>query len=249
VSDPTEPKAKFIELMRAGESVGAACRQLGISRRAIANWRNDDPEFRALVEQAVLDTAAIRRERHVALGKSRRRPTQLVRERTPYGNKKIAKYVEPFLYQLARGMSPTKAAESVGVAIGTVYRWKADDVQFAERWAEAMQEANDRLEDEAHRRAVEGYNPRPVFDKAGNVVCEIRDYSDMLLLAKLRGRLPEIYNKPDVSLNAKVEVRLTREQAAERLQQFGLPVPLLTTEFEDVDDRDPNDGSGQGHKQ
>lgn len=233
-------KAQFLELMRAGESVAEACRRLGIARSTFAGYRKRDPEFRSAIEQAVVDTAAIRRERHVAIGRSHKRSTLIPRE--PGQTKKIAKYIEPFLYELARGKSPTKAAEAVGVAWGTVYRWKADDPEFAQRWAEAMQQANDRLEDEALRRAVEGYNPRPVFDREGNKVCEIRDYSDTLLMQRLRGRMPEVYNRPDLSVSTKVEVRLTREQARERLQQFGLPVPQLTTEFEDDTDRASDDG-------
>jgi hypothetical protein len=53
-----------------------------------------------------------------------------------------------------------------------------------------------------------------------------------LLLAILRGKRPEVYARPDSQTNVNVEVRLTREQALERLRQLGLPVPFIETEFE-----------------
>jgi hypothetical protein len=124
----------------------------------------------------------------------------------------------------------TAAAEYAGVSRAMVFRWRRDDPEFALRWDEALQMGVDRLEDEAHRRAVHGV-VRPVY-QGGAKVGEIREYSDTLLLAILRGKRPEVYCRPDVNVNIKGKVELTREQAADRLRQLGLPVPWIETEFE-----------------
>lgn len=232
-----QQKVEFLALMREGVSVLEAGRRLNLTRSRISGTRKADKEFGAAVRQAMFDTADIRRDAVTVRVRSSHAPAKLPRSGLSGGLKKTFKYVDPFLDGLAHGMSPTKAAEVAQVALSTVYSWRQDDPEFAQRWAEAIQQGNDRLEDEAYRRGVEGYNERPVFDKDGRQVATIRDYSDTLLMQRLRGRLPEVYNRPDLSLSAKVEVRLTREQALERMQQFGLPVPQLTTEFEDDADR------------
>jgi hypothetical protein len=148
----------------------------------------------------------------------------------PVEGKKVPAIVEPFLAELAHGASVTAAAEYAGVSRAMVFRWRRDDPEFAQRWDEAVQMGVDRLEDEAHRRAVHGV-ARPVY-QGGARVGEIREYSDTLLLAILRGKRPEVYARLDTQTNVNVEVRLTREQALERLHQLGLPVPFIETEFE-----------------
>lgn len=67
-----------------------------------------------------------------------------------------------FLDNLRETANVTVAARAAGVSSGTVYKHKREDVLFAERWDEAMQEAIDMLEHEAHRRAFEG-TEEPVF--------------------------------------------------------------------------------------
>jgi hypothetical protein len=74
----------------------------------------------------------------------------------------------------------------------TVYRWLAQpDGKFREVYDEAMEDAIDLVEAEAHRRAVEG-TLKPVY-QGGEKVGEVREYSDTLLLAILKGRRPEVY--------------------------------------------------------
>lgn len=59
---------------------------------------------------------------------------------------------------------------------------------FAEAMTRAKEEADDRLETEALRRAVEGVD-EPVFHK-GKVCGKVRRYSDGLLQALLRANRP-----------------------------------------------------------
>lgn len=235
-------KDEFLARMREGVSIREASNRMRINVSVVTKWRGYDKEFGAAVERALIDTAGIRQAAQIAKSRAGHRITRLPRSSKPHGLKKIPRYIDPFLDALAHGASPTRAAEIAEVSFDTVHSWKRDDPDFAERWAQALAQGNDRLEDEAWRRAVEGANPRPIFDKEGRQVCVVRDYSDTLLGQMLRGRKPEVYNRPDLSLSTKVEVRLTREQALERMQQFGLPVPQLTAEFEDDVDR-TNDGS------
>lgn len=244
LSDPLnkDQKGEFVKLMLEGLSIRAGAVKIGVHWERIGRARRADPEFDLLVRSAMRSTAGIRQQATLTRIEAGHRATTMSKSGEFGGKKKIPRYVEPFLTALARGMSPSAAADFADISWRTVYKWKQEDPEFALRWAESIIQSNDLLEDEAHRRGVEGYNPRPVYDKEGNKVCEIRDYSDSLLLARLRGRIPEVYNRPDVSVSTKLEVRLTRAQALERMQQFGLPVPQLTAEFEDDADRITGDG-------
>lgn len=67
-----------------------------------------------------------------------------------------------FLDELRDTANVTLAARAAGVTSGTAYKHKREDVLFAERWEEALAEAVDMLEHEAHRRAFKG-TEEPVF--------------------------------------------------------------------------------------
>jgi hypothetical protein len=56
-----------------------------------------------------------------------------------------------------------------------------------------MEAGTDLIEQEAWRRAVDGYD-RPVFQD-GELVGLVRAYSDVLLMMLLRGRRPEAYRE------------------------------------------------------
>ena len=223
-----ERQAEFLALISEGESIGGACRRLKISNSRVNTFRNAHRYFDAQMRQAFIDSA-VKRQEIFRQRSTAWRPRSGVPSR-PVEGKKVPAIVEPFLAELAHGASVTAAAEYAGVSRAMVFRWRRDDPEFALRWEEAVQMGTDRLEDEAHRRAVHGV-ARPVY-QGGAKVGEIREYSDMLLLAILRGKRPEVYARPETSTNVNVEVRVTRAQALERLRQLGLPVPFIETEFE-----------------
>ncbi len=56
---------------------------------------------------------------------------------------------------------------------------------FAAAWDEALEDANDLLEEEARRRAVEGV-PRERYDKDGQLISVETEYSDSLLTLLLK---------------------------------------------------------------
>ena len=102
-----------------------------------------------------------------------------------------------FLAALGRGVSVARAAAAAGFSYGFAYKWRAADPEFAARWQEAYEEGTDVLEDEAHRRAVDGVGT-PVY-YGGKKIGETRKYSDMLLMFLLRGRRPEKYRERLIS--------------------------------------------------
>ncbi len=98
---------------------------------------------------------------------------------------------EKFLEAFRQTGNVTEAAEKAGVNRATPYKWRKKDPKFAKAWEEAEQEAADRLEREAWRRAVEGVE-EPVYYK-GKQIDSIRKYSDTLLIFLLKGNRPEKY--------------------------------------------------------
>ena len=80
------------------------------------------------------------------------------------------------------------------------YRWIKADAEYALAFGEAHEEACDRLEAEARRRAVQGveepvYGKLPGKDTGTGQVGTIRKYSDTLLIFLLKGARPEKYRE------------------------------------------------------
>lgn len=98
-----------------------------------------------------------------------------------------AKFIEAF----AGVGNVSAAAKLAGVGRRTHYQWLKDDAAYAEAFADAVDEAADRLEVEARRRAVNGI-VEPVFHK-GVQVGTIKKYSDTLLIFLLKGARPDKY--------------------------------------------------------
>jgi hypothetical protein len=84
--------------------------------------------------------------------------------------------------------SVTSAADRAGISRKSLYKIRADDADFAEKWAGALESFGDVLEHEARRRGVQGVE-EPVF-QGGQQVGTVRRFSDTLLLAMLRARIP-----------------------------------------------------------
>lgn len=96
-----------------------------------------------------------------------------------------------FLLALEQTASVVKACELASIGRSTVYDWRDNDPEFAKDWDAAIERGCDALEDEAVRRAHEGYD-RPVY-QGGERVGVIREYSDTLLIFLLKGRRPNKY--------------------------------------------------------
>lgn len=95
------------------------------------------------------------------------------------------------------------AARSAQIGRQTHYDWKASDEEYARAFADSTQEAAERLEQEARRRAVVGVDKPLVYRgqitrdaKTGQPVT-VKEYSDTLLIFLMKGAMPEKYGDWD----------------------------------------------------
>ncbi len=111
----------------------------------------------------------------------------------------------------------TSAAKAAGIHPGTHYGWCKRDAKYKEAAGGAYQQAMDRFEDEATRRALDGveevvlYKGEPVMVD-GKVLKRVR-HSDALLQFMLKAGRPDKYaERKQVEQNTTVKGRLTVEE-------------------------------------
>lgn len=85
----------------------------------------------------------------------------------------------------------SEAARAAGIGRRTAYEWRDADKKFSDDWDDAEQEAADKLEREAWRRAVDGVD-KPVVHQ-GIITATYKEYSDKMLEILLKGHRPEKY--------------------------------------------------------
>ena len=104
-----------------------------------------------------------------------------------------------FLHALRASGNVSAAARAAGTCRSRCYEARRRDPGFAAAWADALEEAADRLEMEAFRRAVEGVGEDRFF--RGDVVGQVTRYSDRLLMFLLKARRPAVFgavrDRPD----------------------------------------------------
>jgi hypothetical protein len=129
---------------------------------------------------------------------------------------------DAFFATLALTGNVTRAAEAANIERKTAYLARERDPAFRARWADALDEASDRLEEEARRRAY-GVDEPVIFQGEpcvtwvgpdGNVVGKeapgarlvpltVKKYSDGLLMFLLKACRPEKYReRQDVSVTS-----------------------------------------------
>lgn len=84
-----------------------------------------------------------------------------------------------------------KACKAVDISRQTAYQWRREIEAFAEAWDAAMKVGVTALEDEAHRRAFEGFD-KPIVHQ-GVVMDTCKEYSDTLAIFLLKAHAPEKY--------------------------------------------------------
>lgn len=110
-----------------------------------------------------------------------------------------------FLRELSEYPNITLAARAVGVSVATIYKHRKDDPLFAERMQEALDEAVDLLEDEAHRRAFKGVE-KPIFFR-DQEIAKVREYSDGLAMFLLKAHRPNKYReRSEVAMSGNLSV-------------------------------------------
>lgn len=108
------------------------------------------------------------------------------------GDKFTGKCRQTFLEELARTGHIYHACKIAGISYQTMKHHrkggpKADrDPTFEADYQQAMGDYVGMLKAEAQRRAVDGWEERPVIDKEGHIVGHVQKYSDNLLLALLK---------------------------------------------------------------
>jgi hypothetical protein len=85
------------------------------------------------------------------------------------------------------------ACAAANVHRQTYYDWLRDDPTFATAAREAREVAIEALEEEAHRRAIEGVED-PIYYK-GEFVATVRKPSDTLMIFLLKANRPEKYRE------------------------------------------------------
>lgn len=116
-----------------------------------------------------------------------------------------------FLNALAKFGSIKAAAQDAEIDRTTHYTWM-DDETYRKAYERARQIAADALEEEARRRAVEGY-----IGKDG-----VREYSDKLLIALLKANFPDRYKErveSKVELSGEVGIVDALKEARKRLKE------------------------------
>lgn len=111
-----------------------------------------------------------------------------------------------FFQSLSQGGSVRQALRCSGYSRTMVYVWRKADETFAARWGDADETAIERMEEEADRRAIDGTS-KPVFFK-GDECGHIQDYSDTLLIFRLKAKRPHVY-RDNVSLEHSGTVAVT----------------------------------------
>ena len=109
-----------------------------------------------------------------------------------------------FLESYKQWSNISYACEQAGVARPNVYYWLEHDEQFAFAFNQASEQATERLEKEAWRRATEGSPYKRTSYWHGEPVGtdEKIEYSDALMMLLLRARRPDLYReKLDVAVN------------------------------------------------
>jgi hypothetical protein len=107
---------------------------------------------------------------------------------------------QQFLEYLAETGNVSRSTRLVGTSPARLYALRNNDPAFRQAWDEAEQVAADRLEEEAWRRAVEGFDEpvvsggKLVRDEDGNAVM-VRRYSDVLLIRLLQAHRPQKFDR------------------------------------------------------
>jgi hypothetical protein len=195
--DKARLKVRLLEELRRTGRPHMAMAACGISKGVLAWWKRQDPEFIDAWRAVMAKT------------------NQYLRSPRPHGEKRSQVNYRRFLKELSEGWSVTRAAIAIDVSPNTAYNWRMENppvelvdecgepyldsdgspmtVPFAEAWALAEEAGTDNLEDEAYRRARMGTD-RPVY-QGGALAGYVREYSDTLMLALLKGRRPRKFSE------------------------------------------------------
>lgn len=120
-----------------------------------------------------------------------------------------------FLAAIAQGATVLKATKAAKTSRQCAYVWRDNDPAFAASWAEAKQCGIDVLEDEVHRRAVDGIL-EDVYHN-GVIIGQRVKYSDTLLIFALNAANPAKYRpKTEVHHSGSIDFTATLHAAHQK---------------------------------
>ena len=100
-------------------------------------------------------------------------------------------WTDAFLAALSECGILSQASELAGIDRVSVWRRRQDDAEFAAACDRAIEMAADKLEAEARRRAIDGWE-EPVY-QGGQLIGSKTVYSDSLLALLLKGRRKSVF--------------------------------------------------------
>lgn len=156
-SNPARQDA-FIERLRAGHTVTAACRQIKVHPTQFYNQRPRDPEFAARWDAAKSEKVQYRKPE------------------SPFTNDMR----DAFLAAMVEHGSAAAAARATGVVLATAYAARNRDMDFAAAWAVARRQIAEQIDDRMLEGALHGYEETVEVD--GQVVRRTRRANPRMML-------------------------------------------------------------------
>jgi hypothetical protein len=101
------------------------------------------------------------------------------------------RWIPTFLDHVAAHGMVNKAAKAVGVSLKRIEMLTAESIEFEEALREATETAADRIEQEVHRRAIDGV-PKGVYYQGAKVDEEVQ-YSDTLLALLIKAKRRSVF--------------------------------------------------------
>lgn len=135
--------------------------------------------------------------------------------------KRAEEWRPAFLDALTETANVSESCKKAGISRQTAYRHRRAYEGFANEWDEALGMGVGTLEDEAVRRARDGVE-ESVFYK-GEIVGQVRKYSDTLLIFLLKSHKPDTYReRREITgfIQTDDVTELTPGRAAERMEQI-----------------------------
>ena len=125
---------------------------------------------------------------------------------------------EAFLQIYAATGNVGEACRALGVHRTLPHQWARSDPEFARAWEMMKEEYRDVIRSEVHRRAFGWDEP---LHHQGRLTGEtVPAYSDRMLLALAKSRLPEMRERVEVEVTGEVAVTDVREKFLDRLEQI-----------------------------
>ena len=119
------------------------------------------------------------------------------------GQKWTTRKASHFIERLRETGHVSGSASEAGIVRSQLYRKRDEDEGFRAAWDEALNDYVEALEKEADRRGYLGVD-KPVFYK-GDVVGTVKEYSDTLMIFRLKALNPDKYRESRDTQNVKVE--------------------------------------------